>query len=364
MAAQGALNPTGPLPAFCSLVCFATELILLFASRRTGNVRILLWLPLLFAVWVNLHVQFAFGIIVLVLWFVSVLVEELCRRSGANWLDAQPPAIRLSKIAAAVLGSCMATLLSPYGYLVYAAVMNSTALFPYVTSDHAMSFRQPQHYILLLLAMAAFFALGRGRSKDLFKLSLMCCASILAFRIQGDAGFLALASVAVIADASQVRTWGNKIDLREHFTKWALPITAVLGLAFGGAILQGVAPNPQVLLNRISESFPVRAANYIRENQLSNPLFNEYRWGGFLGFYLPGYPVVIDGRTDLYGDEINRRYFSLTNAEVSLNSDPTFTGARTILLPADSSMGQALAEIPDFQVMYRDNVAIVLVRRN
>src|SRR5580658_8518230 len=115
-------------------------------------------------------------------------------------------------------------------------------------------------------------------------------------------------------------------------------------------------------MSRLDESFPVRAGNYIRQNHLPQPLFNTYPWGGFLTWYLPDYPVLIDGRTDLYGDEINIRYFKLMQAEIPLESDPGFSQAQTILLEASSPIAQALSTLPGFRVVYQDNVASVLTR--
>jgi chromate transport protein ChrA len=65
---------------------------------------------------------------------------------------------------------------------------------------HAISFRRPQDYVLLLLAMAACFSLGRRRSRDMFQIILMIACLALAFTRQRDIWVLALASVAVIAD--------------------------------------------------------------------------------------------------------------------------------------------------------------------
>ena len=115
---------------------------------------------------------------------------------------------------------------------------------------------------------------------------------------------------------------------------------------------------------RISESFPVRATDFIRQNRLPQPLFNSYFWGGFLTWALPDYPVVIDGRLDLYGDSVNIPYFELTWAKIRLESHPDFAQAQTILLEADSPIAQALATLPNFRVVYRDEQAVVLVREN
>ena len=104
-----------------------------------------------------------------------------------------------------------------------------------------------------------------------------------------------------------------------------------------------------------------RAADYIRQSRLPQPLLNSYPWGGFLTWYLPDYPVAIDGRSDLYGADINTAYFRLIQAEVPLDSHPAFAQARTILLEANSPMAAALSSLPGYRVVYRDDQAIVLV---
>ncbi|MGD0932781.1 MAG: hypothetical protein ABR902_19210, partial [Candidatus Korobacteraceae bacterium] len=61
-AAQYAIPSLPPGPVVCSIVLFAIELNLLFGARRTGAVRPLFWLPVLFLLWVNLDVGFIFGL--------------------------------------------------------------------------------------------------------------------------------------------------------------------------------------------------------------------------------------------------------------------------------------------------------------
>ena len=111
----------------------------------------------------------------------------------------------------------------------------------------------------------------------------------------------------------------------------------------------------------------MKACDFIRANQLPGPLFNAYSWGGFLIWYLPEYPVSIDGRLNLYGDEINERYFKVTDGTQRLETDPSFTGAQIILLERNSAMLKALTTLPvlrvQFRVAYQDEVAAVLVRQ-
>ncbi len=348
------------LPKLCSLVCFAIELALLFESRRGGKVRILYWLPPLFVLWADLHLQFVLGLIVLLLLLAATMAEQVAGRFGTPWFKSGLPLLPSGKVAAVTVACFIATLLSPYTYHTYELVIHNAAPLVFIPEEHAMDFRHAQNYVLLLLAMAAFFALGRRRSRDLFKLALMIAGSMLAFRIRGDGGFLAIASVAVIAEAF---FFGQTETEHETPGDWEIPATVLLA-AIALVAAGFVMPANQKLLDRVEENFPVRACDYIRENHLPAPLFNEYRWGGFLTFYLPDYPVVIDGRTNLYGEELISRYFRLTNAEVPLNADPTFAAAQTILLPANSAMAIALVKFSDFKTVYGDTVATVLVRQN
>ncbi len=358
---QYSLPALRPLPYLVSIVCFTIELQLLFVSRRTGEVRILYWLPLLFVFWVNLHVQFVYGLMVLGLFVAAAFAENLCRRSGFGWCNTRLPAIPVKPIGVITALCFAATLLSPYSYNIYAVVLRNARLAAYIADEHAMNFRQSQHYVLLLLAVAAYFALGRRRSVDLFPIALMVAASMLAFRIQGDAAFLAMAAIAVIADAS---CSAGKLEAlpRANLGDRETLATAVLLVVVTVLAASHIPSNQETLLNRMGESLPVRACDYIRQNRLPNPLFNEYRWGDFLAFYLPGYPVAIDGRTDLYGEEIITRYFEETNGAAPLNSDPFFANAQTILLPANSAMAEGLTTISGFKMVYRDSLATVLVR--
>lgn len=363
IAVQCSLLDLRPLPNLCSFVLFAIEVALLFQSRRTASLRPLFWLPLLFVFWTNLHLQFAYGLLVLGLFFAAALTEEICRRYGSTWFgDGQIPPIGVIGAVTAVSG--FATLLSPYSYHIYGAVAKNISPVAYIADDHAMNFRHPQDYVLLLLAMAAFLALGRRRSHDLFKIALMIASSALAFGVKGDAGFLALAAAAVISEAYSIEKSETEQEIGHGPAHWEKLAIAGLLLIVYVAAVELIPSSGNLLLNKIAKSFPVRASDYIRENRLPSPLFNEYQWGGFLTWYLPQYPVAIDGRRDLYGDEANLVYFQVTSAEVPLNSDPAFAGAQTYLLPANSPMAEGLATIPDFTMVYRDDLAMVLVRKN
>jgi hypothetical protein len=357
LAALGlyALPSLNVRPVFLSMILFGLVLVLLFGSRRTGALRRLAWLPVIFALWANLHIQFVYGLLALGIFCAASLLERPRRL---------PAAVAL----ALFLACCLATLIGPYTYHLYEVVWSyarSTATYVYVIEMHSMSFRQPEHYVRLLLTAAAFFVLGRRPSPDLFGIALMTVGAVVGFHMQRDAWFVVMPAVAVVAEgwvdarggeaggAAPGRGWG-----------WERAVAAVLAIAtIGLAAARSVPSSSEALLRRVDEAFPVRACDFIRENHLSPPLYNPFNWGGFIIWYLPDYPVAIDGRTDLYGDETVARQHKVLDGEVAPWDEPTFAGARTLLLHRYSWLGGALARAPGYQVVYRDERAIVLVRQ-
>ena len=59
-----------PRPVFISMILFAVTLTLILESQRTTRIEPLYWLPAVFLVWANCHIQFIYGLFVVGLFFV------------------------------------------------------------------------------------------------------------------------------------------------------------------------------------------------------------------------------------------------------------------------------------------------------
>ena len=144
---------------------------------------------------------------------------------------------------------------------------------------------------------------------------------------------------------------------------WVLPASVVAALVvLSTRFVTKVPADRDALLAEVSEKFPVRASDYIRQHGLPKLLFNDYDWGSLLTWYLPEYPVAIDDRTDAYGEDLTVAYFKLTTGQVPMREDLALSRASTILLVADSEMGKALSTLPGYKQMYLDNQAMIPVR--
>jgi len=365
--AQCCLLNLQPRPSLISIVFFALELSLLLHARRSGQIRALLWLPPLFIFWVNLDHQFGYGLMALALFFLATAVEYFAPPSASPWFENRP-APAAFRFSTAVFGACLlATLFSPYTYRLPELIWQSatsTAVDRYLPEFHSMRFRQPQDYLLLLLLLSAFLALGRRRSRDLFQISLLAVAAVISFRFQRDTWLVTLAAVGVFGDRFSASQQEENSAPARPAAPWETPLAATLVLTLLAASAIRLPDRNDLLMAKVAETFPVRAADYIRQNRVPQPLFNTYPWGSFLTWYLPEYPVVIDNRLDLYRDSISVPYFQLTLAEIPLESHPGFARAQTFLFDAKSPIAEALATLPGFRVAYRDDLACVLMRRN
>jgi len=350
-----------PRPVFLSMILFAVTLTLVLESQRAGRAEILYWLPLVFLVWANCHIQFVYGIFAVGLFTGVHLLQQLRTHFGAVpdfALPSRLPALKLLLIFAACV---LATCLGPYSYHLYAVIFAyAGSKFPYtfIREFQALNFRAYSHYVELLLAGAAFFALGRQKRVDLFKLALLAVASVVAFRTMRDSWFLCIAAAACIADS-----WGEGLV---HESSETLPEKAAVA-AVVALLLFLFARNSSFdtlgLDAAMSSVFPVKAVNFLRQNPQPGPLYNTFDWGGFLTWYMPEYPVAIDGRTDLYGDELDMRFFDSERGDDSYISDPYLNESGVVLLQKQKPLAAVLSADQRFQMIYEDRLAVVLVRR-
>ena len=319
--AQFCLMPVQLDPALASVGLLAVELILITRARSTESPRPLYWLPLVFIIWVNIDRQFIVGMLTLAIFCLAVSAEGFKRQRCVSW-----PAegrIKPSSIVMITGASFVATFVSPYTWRVYSLAWQSatdTVADRFFRELHSLRFRQPQDYALMLLTMTAFFVVGRRRSRDLFMIALLVVSTVLSFRTMRESWFVVVCSVAIIGCALR----GSDDTSAEHlpllrrndiFVAAALVLLVMLAtlMRISGS---GDVHGSELLLTKVEEKLPLQAAEFIRSNHLPEPIFNTYDWGGFLTFALPEYPVSIDGRTDLYGGDLNAGYFRLMQGEV------------------------------------------------
>lgn len=349
-----------PRPVFFSMTLFVVTLTLLLEARRTGNPRLLYWIPPLFLLWVNVHIQFAYGLVAVGL-FVTIGIVQAWAAQKAWVTDLLVPTPLPARTLFVVLGaSVLATCVGPYSYHPYFVVFSYAASkfpFTYIREFQALGFRNYTDFVQLLLTGFAFFVLGRKKQLDAFLFALLIVASVVGYRTQRDAWFACIPATACIAASFN----GTRRESRETIGQRA-------GFAVGLALLillyaRMMDVSNQNLRFAIAADYPVQAINFLRDHPQKGPLYNTYGWGDFITWYLPEYPVAIDGRTDLYGDEIDTRFYRTENGDASYVDDPYLRQANLILIPKQKPLSRLLASDSQFNLIYEDSLAMVFVRR-
>jgi hypothetical protein len=330
-------------------------------ANRAGREKLLYWLPLIFFLWANLHIQFIYG-----LFIVGLLLAVTVAQSAANMLGwkpswLQPPGLSAFNLAWIFAACVFATCISPYSFHLYATIAHyaeSKAAYHIIMELQPVNFSVGSHYVALIWMALAFFAVGRQTRVDAFKLILLCIAGVIGFRTMRDSWFICITAAACIADAFAGAVPAESADSRLE----RIATVAILAIVLLVAARQTDFNRPR-LEQAIAEVLPVNAVNYLRQHPAPGPLYNTIDWGGFLTWYMPERPVAIDGRTDLYGDRTEELFFRTAAGAPSYVTDPYFNESGVVLLQNQNRLRYLLENNPRYQLVYQDAISSVFVRR-
>ncbi len=341
-----------PRPWLFTILFFILEIDILMHARRTGRVHELAWLPVIFALWSNILIQFIDGLIVLGI----ALVEAVATGRGIGVRTR----LRVLPAAIALGASALATMANPFGWHIYRVAYDLAAqpgVLNKINELKAIPFRDMTDFSVLALTLATTAALAWQRRLRVFEIGLLAFAVLVSFRSQRDVWVVAVAAAAILASSIPGRETAA-VRLPKFATAFAAMIAAVLMLA-GFRVMH---VNNGVLETEIEKSLPVKAVDAIQTNHYAGPLYNDFNWGGYLIWSLR-MPVSIDGRAAFYGDQAIDRSIATWGAEPDWNTDPELTKAGVVIGPPKAALTQVLRLDPKFRLVYEDKVAAVFVAR-
>lgn len=343
-----------PRPWLFTILLFALEMDILMHARQTGKSRELLWLPLLFALWANVHIQFVDGLLVLGV----AAVEPMLRR----WWKADTEGVPAANLWLA-LGACAAAVcVNPYGPGIYKVAWqlgSQRGVLETITEMMSLPFRTPGDFVLLFMALAAAGVLFRYRRLAPFETLMLAMAAILSFRSRRDLWVMAITAGAILAVGLPVRE-GREEKIRRPAWTVALSAATAAAVFVASVFLLGV--NNKLLAKLVADKLPVQAVEVVRDRHYTGALFNTYDWGGFLIWNLRE-PVSIDGRAALYGDDEIYRSRNTWGGGADWASDPALKTAGVVIAPDGAALTQLLRTDSRFELKYEDKVAAVFVAR-
>jgi hypothetical protein len=336
-------------PQLLSFVLLAALVGCLRSERLAAR---LPWLTAaLVALWVNVHIVFSVGIALVGLAATCDLLEG--RRDPRRW--------------AAVASGALATLLNPYGWRLLEHLPLMIGQLGVIRATEEL--RSPDFHSTLgkvigvfVLSSIGVLVVSRER-KTLFELSSFFIALASGLYMARN-----MALFAIIAAPTVARHLDSMLPVRDlrparRTPRGLLVFHGVLALVAIGALVF-LAPRKHGWRENLAPGlFPVAAADHVAERYSGRRLFNDFDWGGFLIFRLyPGTLVSIDGRNQVYGEEILRRYLQTHFLgrgweQFLLDCDPD-----VILWPADSPFAILVGKLPEWRQVFADETAVVFVR--
>lgn len=338
-----------PRPQMFSFVLAAAVLYLLHLYKRQQTNR--LWLiPVLVVAWVNLHGGFAMAFI--------LLLGSLAGEVLANLTSTQRPEVmrwpQLKKVALVTVVSVPLVAVNPFGVRMLGyplATVSIGALQDFIQEWAAPDFHLPQTwpFLMLLLGLLCVFAMSRQRA-DWTDLVLVAGTAAMALLAGRNIALFAVVATPVLS--RQVDAWlaeqGWRLRPRQTVSgRMLLANWVLLALVSLGALGKiGTTLSSKTIRQAQEEFFPAQLAAYLVQNPPEGKLFNSYNWGGYFIFAAPEAPVYVDGRTDLYGDEVLQRYLDIILLQDGWRELLDEQGVDSVAIEADSALAGALRLMP------------------
>ena len=341
-------------PHLLGYLFLVIELILLQLATR--NRRWLWLLPPLFALWVNCHGSYVFGIGVLLICWLCAFIRGNWGAVIAETMDRQGR----KSLGLALLLSLLALCCNPVGirlllYPFNVGFQQSAALG--AVDEWLPPDLRSGRTLGMIAAVIGVFAVSSLRRLQLPLRDLLVLAAAFALSLQHVRMLFVFGIVASPVICLVLAPLLGKDNRREHPMANAMVLCAFL------AAIVWHFPSPADLQKQVAKGNPTGAVEYIRRARLPGPMLNEYVFGDYLIWSLPEEKDFIDGRGDVFDwTGVLQQY----GRWALLQEDPAILldkyKIRFCLLSTRSAMTQVLPYLPGWRTVYRDDVAVVFAR--
>ena len=282
-------------PQQFSYLLFTITLLLL--SGTTERPRLGWWLPVVVAVWVNLHGAVLTGLAVIVVWWVVERFVSLVNGGSAR-LGVLP-----------VVGSFAALVVNPWGPAILEFLRGAVSARPELTEWNPIEFAGLEGALYgTALVFAVLGCTGRWRPRWP-AMVVVACTALAPLLARRHLPFFVLAT-AVLACPAMVRhvqdlvaaRWQSAMA-RDDGPPWRWPVVSVLFLEASLLLMLSV---PRIRCITVeAQQYPIAAVTTLKAAGATGRIATFFDWGGFVLDTLgPRLQVSMDPRREtVYGAE-------------------------------------------------------------
>lgn len=328
------------------------------AQLRNGRRFLFYTLPVLFALWANLHASFVAGLGIVYVWCFMDLFQQFSERKTFD------PALKkdLLSYSSICAASGLAILITPYGIQLPLFLLSALSMphseFP---NWHPISFGSLLGKFYVITILCVITVLFNSKKKKswaaIASFILICLQPLSAYR---HTVFVFISALAFFAD--DLANWLSAAGQNDPFAKFnarskkimgSLAIIASLALVSAGLSKLSKLPIPQ--------DWPVDAVAVIKASGLSGNLVTNFDWSDYCLWHLkPAIKISVD----------SRRETAFSARAIALNLAFTLGAAdwddilkkypvNLVLTSKNQPEFPLMMLKPGWQLCYQDNVAAI-----
>lgn len=321
----------------------------------------------LMVLWANLHGSFTFGLALLYVFSGICFIDHILRRDYAKcWT--------IAAVAAAVSVAALATPYGIYSALATRELLNLKYTIPQIIELHSPDFQSDHAALVVFVAtLLALVGLGvRLRGGRLIAFGIIVIVGLTYMR--GLVMFFLLAPIILarpvsrrarylapqFSTASSTNTDDASDPVLGFFRRRSLAVTATSAAI---AVLVTVSMRWRQDIAPPASTTPQAAIDFVRRNNVTGRVFNDYDFGGFLIF--SGIPTFVDGRALPFGDEFLHRYFDAADLVDIGDAFKLLDDYKIdwVILKPIQPLAKALDGSGGWNKVYADRYSVVFVRR-
>ncbi|HTW45117.1 MAG TPA: hypothetical protein VMD58_06185 [Acidobacteriaceae bacterium] len=345
-------------PQVIGYLLLEVELLLLCLGRKR-NPRWFYGLPVLFAVWVNCHASFFFGLIVLgVIVGCAFLDYEIGSLAAEQWTAAERKSLVIAACA-----SCAAVFVNPVGWRQVLYPVNTLfhqhIVVTMVDEWKPLPLNDPRGIALLaILAFIGLYVIAQREAliyvHEVVLLAMGTWLGLSHKRLVIVFGILA----AMVVTRLLAKSW------KGYDAEHDRPAANAVLLALAVVVVLAAFPSRKNLMMQVEQKSPVKAVDYVKAHHLAGNMMNSFTNGGYLIWALPEHPVFVDGRADVYEwTGVLPQVAEWATAESNPNTLLNEYDVSFCLLERGTQIANEMALLPDWKQVYQDDQSVIFVRQ-
>jgi len=348
-----AIVSIGPRTLLFGWLCLVGLLIVLDLFRRNRQG---LWLlPPLFALWINLHGSWVFGMVVLVIVIACGLTEgEWGSVVARRWNAGE-----LRRLLLALAASIAALFLNPFGYRLvmypFDLLLRQQRMMDNIQEWHSVDFSKGSGKLVMLIIFgwlaAALFSRRKWRLEDVMLMAFALWVGLSHVRF---VFFIGLIMAPILA------RWIRLFPPyeRELDKPW------LNAFIMTGLVVWMITsfPSNAKLQHDVDENYPTAALEFMQRQHVDRRIFNTDAWGGYMEWNTPELKPFTDGRADVF--VYNGTFDDYVKTVTIQNPLEVLDKYRidSVLIEPKQPLAYVLEHSPAWRPVYSDDVAVVFER--